>query len=84
MESDAVLVDFRARLRIVDDLRQHALGILADFDWRLAGPGSVDCEVPDAGREDGAETLGEIFFAAIEAVNRDDERNGAFRILRQA
>ena len=84
MHGDAVLVDLGPRLRVVDDFRQHAVGRFADFDGSLSGARAVDGEISDAEGKNGAETFGEIFFAAIEAVDRDHQRHGAFGIFGQA
>ena len=84
MHGDAVLVDLWPRLRVVDHFREHAVGGLADFDWSLSGARAVDREISDAEGKNRAETFGQIFFAAIEAVDRDHQRHRAFGIFRQA
>ncbi len=83
MQRDAIFVDLWTRLGIINNLREHALGSLADLDGRLSRAGAVDCEVSNAEGKNRAEAFGEIFFAAIEAVDRDDQRDCAFGIFRQ-
>jgi hypothetical protein len=48
------------------------------------GAGTVDGEKSDAERKNRAEAFREIFFAAIESVDRNHQRHRALRILRQA
>ena len=84
MQGDAVLVDLRAGLRVVDNLREHALGSFAYLDRSLPGARSVDSEITDAEGKDRSETFGEIFFAAVEAVNGDHQRHRSFGVFRQA
>src|SRR6202521_4373364 len=84
INADSGFVHFGPRLQIVDDAREHALGGFAGFDGRLAGAGRVHADEADSIRQDGAEIFGKIFLAAVEAADRQNDRDGAVGVLRQA
>src|SRR5438270_6821052 len=84
VDGEPVLVYFRSGLRIIDHAREHTLGVLVHLDGRLSGSRSVYREKANPERQDGREAFGEIFLAAVEAVNSDHQRHRALGILGQA
>ena len=82
MYGEARFVDLGPGLNVVDHAREHAVGVFADFDGGLACAGAVHGEEANAEGKDRAETFGEIFFAAVETVDGDDQRHWARGVFR--
>src|SRR5258708_10089887 len=61
---DAILVDFRPRLRIIKHARKHAIRSFTHLDRILSRPRPIDREITDSERKNRAETLRQILFGA--------------------
>ena len=85
MQGDSVLIDLGTGLRIIDHFRQHALwNSFGAFDGSLTRSRSVDREIADAEGQNRSKTLGQIFFAAVEAIHRNHQRHWTFCVLWQS
>src|SRR5579859_2186862 len=84
VDADAGFIHFGARLQVVDDFGEHAVGGFAGLDGRLAGARRIHADVADAGVQDYAKIFGQIFLAAVEAADGNDHWHGTFGIFGEA
>ena len=83
LHDDALRVDLRPRLQVVERAREHALGADVDQDRRLARAGHVEREHADAVLQVGIGLRDDFFLARVEAVDAEHERRGP-HVRRQA
>src|SRR5580658_186879 len=84
VHGDSVLVDLGPGGNVIENAREHTLGIFTDFDGTLPGARTIDGEEADAERQNRAEALGQIFLAAVQSIHGEHERHRPVRIFRQS
>src|SRR5580704_9126725 len=83
MKCDPRLVHVRSGLQVVDHSGEQTVRGWTRFDGALAGSRPIHCQKTNPVWQDGAKTFGQVFFAAVESVDRDNDWHGTLCVLRQ-
>ena len=84
MDGNSVLIDLGSGGDVIEHASEHAFRIFADFDRILAGTGAIHGKIADSEWQDRAETLSQVFFAAVQPIHCEHEWYRLARIFRQA